>query len=307
MEVLRHLGVSSTTWYRKPTLDPKPRGRPRKPLDPARAEPIRTLCRTYPYWGYKRMAVIARRDLDRSYTDREVYRIMKTHNLLQKREPRKAALRQTKHLYELLPQAPNELWQMDVTYIRMPQGSWWYAVTVIDYHSRYLLACELGPFQNAQSAMAALDVARAEAERLRGPLTREPTLVTDNGTCFTARKFQRHIKDLFEHVRIQYRMPQQLGLLERFHATLKTDEVYWNLYQGPAHARQCLAEFRHRYNWIRPHWALRPADDEDPLTPADVFVHDCCVVIPKWQGWARNCRTMLMEAGYDVDDATSPA
>ena len=29
--------------------------------------------------------------------------------------------------------------------------------------------------------MAALDVARAEAERLRGPLTREPTLVTDDG------------------------------------------------------------------------------------------------------------------------------
>jgi hypothetical protein len=31
----------------------------------------------------------------------------------------------------------------------------------------------------------------------------------------------------FAHVRIAYRTPTQLGLLERFHQTLKTEEVYY--------------------------------------------------------------------------------
>ena len=72
------------------------------------------------------------------------------------------------------------------------------------------------------------------------------------------RRFTAFIKDQFSHVRIQYRTPQQLGLLERFHATLKTEEVYWRLYDHPQHARACLAEFRGRYNERRPHWALVP-------------------------------------------------
>ena len=38
---------------------------------------------------------------------------------------------------------PNQLWQMDVTYIHIPGYGWQYAVTVIDYYSRYLLACYL--------------------------------------------------------------------------------------------------------------------------------------------------------------------
>jgi hypothetical protein len=38
-------------------------------------------------------------------------------------------LYQAARLFELLPQAPNELWQMDVTYIHIPGHGWWYAVT----------------------------------------------------------------------------------------------------------------------------------------------------------------------------------
>jgi hypothetical protein len=50
-------------------------------------------------------------------------------------------------------------------------------VTVIDYYSRYLLACHFTPSYRAADVVMALDTARAEAERLHGPLTktsREP-------------------------------------------------------------------------------------------------------------------------------------
>ena len=237
--------------------------------------------------------MIVRRDVDPCYNNRLVYRIMKALNLLQKRKPRLARLRQTQHLFELLPKQTNELWQMDVTYLAMPTGQWWYITTVIDYYSRYLLACYLTPRHQATSVLDGLDIAEDTSNRIYGPMTEQPTLVTDNGSCFIAGEFQKKIKGRFEHVRIQYRTPQQLGLLERFHGTLKREEVHWRLFDNPDHARQCLLEFQDRYNTIRPHWALEPAVGGDPLTPQAVYVNGEVVTIPAWQGWAKRARQML--------------
>jgi transposase InsO family protein len=103
-----------------------------------------------------------------------------------------------------------------------------------------------------------------------------------------ARYFQRAIDDRLAHVRIQYRTPTQLGLLERFHQILKTEEVYWKLYTSPGEARESLAEFRVRYNQIRPHRALLPAGGGDVLTPVDVYLHGQAIELPRWQGWGQS-------------------
>ena len=132
-----------------------------------------------------------------------------------------------------------------------------------------------------------------EAERIHGPLKEPPFVVTDNGPSFIARKFAKYLEGDFQHVRIRYRTPQQLGLLERFHRTLKDEEVYWRIYDSPWHARECLAEFRSRYNAVRPHWALAPEAGGDPLTPEDVYVRGATITIPKWQGWAKGAKEKL--------------
>ena len=54
-----------------------------------------------------------------------------------------------------------------------------------------------------------------------------------------AKRCRRFVKNQFAHVRIAYRTPIQLGLLERFHLTLKQEELYWRLYDHPGHARAC--------------------------------------------------------------------
>jgi transposase InsO family protein len=135
-------------------------------------------------------------------------------------------------------------------------------------------------------------VARDEAQRLCGPLAGRPFLVTDNGPSFMARRFARYTREAFRHVRIQYRTPTQLGLLGR---TLKEEEIYWRLYDGPAHCRACLEEFRERYNTRRPHWALVPEEGGDPLVPLEVFGGDRAVRIPRWQPWARGAKARLDE------------
>jgi transposase InsO family protein len=293
-KLLQHLGIASSSWYLEPKAEPKRSGRKPKGVSEELARRIRSLAERYPWWGFKRIAVIARRE-GLKVTNKQVYRVFKAFGLLQQKRVREAALYQAARLFELLPQAPNELWQADVTYLHIPGHGWWYAVTVIDYFSRYSLACHFTPSYTARDVAAALDQARAEAERIHGPLAKNPFLVTDNGSSFLARHFQRHIDGRFTHVRIQYRTPTQLGLLERFHQTLKTEEVYWKLYQSPAEARESLEEFRRRYNQIRPHWALLPAGGGDVLTPADVYVHGCAIELPRWQGWAKAAKEKLQQ------------
>ena len=135
----------------------------------------------------------------------------------------------------------------------------------------------------------------------RNPLEKPPFLVTDNGSSFLSHRFGAYLKDRFSHVRIRYRTPTQLGLLERFHRTLKEEEVYWHVYQDVAEARRCLAEFRERYNQQRPHWALIPESGGDPWTPAEVYQGDRKTGIPKWQAWAQHAKDTLETLLDEVD------
>jgi transposase InsO family protein len=261
-------------------------------LDPQLSEVVLSFAQQFPWWGYKRLAVVLRR-AGEAVTNRFVYRVLKAAGLLVKKRRRDAELYQAAKLFELLPQGPNELWQADVTYIHIPGHGWWYAVTVIDYFSRYLLAIHLSSSFDAASLIVGVEKAKAEAERLHGPLARRPTLVTDNGSSFLSRRFQEHIAGSLEHVRTRYRTPEQLGLLERFHRTLKAEEVYWHLYASPQEAREKLDGFRQRYNEIQPHWALVPVTGGDPVPPAEVYRGKLAVQLPAWQSWAKAAKEKL--------------
>jgi len=292
-QVLRLIGVAPSSWHR-PTREgpPKRPGPAAKPIADELAASIVRMATDNPWYGYKRIAVMCRR-AGQAVNNRQVYRVMRQQGLLQRPKTRRAEVHQAAKLFELLPQQPNDLWQMDVTYLHIPGYGWWYAVTVIDYYSRYLLACHLTSSYSAVETAQALKLARAEAERIHGPLAKRPFLVTDNGSSFIAKRFLAFIRDQYSHVRIQYRTPQQLGLLERFHGTLKTEEVYWRLYEHPQHCRECLAEFRARYNERRPHWALVPAAGGDPLVPAEVYAGGQPIQVPRWQAWARAAQAKL--------------
>ena len=124
--------------------------------------------------------------------------------------------------------------------------------------------------------------------------------MTDNGPSFIARRFAEFVREPYSHLRIQYRTLQQLRLLERFHQTLKMEEVYWRLYENPQHARACLVEFHVRYNTMRPHWALVSEEGGDPLVPAEVYADGRSVQIPRWQDWARAVRARLEMLLKDV-------
>jgi len=295
--VLAALSLARSSWYRR-TAAPSERRRPGPQTQPIPADvekAVVSMATLNPWYGYKRIAVMCRR-AGEAVTNRQAYRVMRQHGLLHQRRRRPAEVHQAAKLYELLPRRPNELWQMDVTYVHIPTYGWWYVATVMDYYSRYLLAARVTWSYSALEVIAALDEARCEAERVHGVLDKPPFLVTDNGPSFIARRFVRHVSDRYAHVRIRYRTPTQLGLLERFHQTLKHEEVYWHLYDSPSHARECIAQFRDRYNQQRPHWALVPEGGADPVTPHEVYADDCAVQLPKWQRWAQQAKAKLEQA-----------
>ena len=112
--VLEALGVARSVWYARRKSEPKRPGRKPKPVPEALAEKVRAVAYEFPWWGYKRIAVVARR-AGVEVSNKQVYKVMKAAELLQKRRVRKAELYQAARLFELLPSAPNELWQADVT------------------------------------------------------------------------------------------------------------------------------------------------------------------------------------------------
>jgi transposase InsO family protein len=292
--VLRELGLGVTNWYRE-SIPQEFRKRPGPPSEgfPLEIEKaVVAMANPNPWYGYKRIAMKYRR-AGTAVTNRQAYKATKRIWLLWKKRRPQVMLYQTSKLFDLLPKKPNDLWQLYVTYVHIPGFGWYYVITAIDYYSRYLLAAWRSANYSALEIIEALKDARAKAVRIHGPLEHLSFLVTDNGPSFLARRFGAHLKDLSQHVRIQDRTPKQLGILERFHQTLKTKEVYWRIYENPGHARDCIAEFRGRHNMKRPNWALLTADRGDPLTPEDAIVHEVATQLPHWQALTKAAKGKL--------------
>jgi transposase InsO family protein len=198
-KVLEAIG-GRATWYRREAACRRP-ATPQKP--PARHGPqareissweghvVETTAQAFPWYGYKKIALICAR-LDEPVAVRKVYRIMKAAGLLHrlKKRTEQRIRQEVARLYQLLPKKPNELWQTDVTYILVPGYGWWYAITVIDYYSRYLLALHFTHSYSALEASRALRSAVEEAQGLHGPLSQPVFLVTDNGPSFIAHRFR---------------------------------------------------------------------------------------------------------------------
>ena len=123
-EVLRLVGIAPSSWHRTPSAERKRPGPVPQPIPDEVLTAVVQMATDNPWYGYRRIAVMCRREGSK-VTDRQAYRVMKDHGLLQQKRTRKAEVYQAAKLFELLPQGPNDLWQMDVTYIHIPGHGWW--------------------------------------------------------------------------------------------------------------------------------------------------------------------------------------
>ena len=110
------------------------------------------------------------------------------------------------------------------------------------------------PDEKKESAIAALKAAVAYYESLGVTVAR---VMTDNGSCYKAKRFARACKRLgIRHIRTKPYTPKTNGKAERFVQTSLREWAYARPYESSAQREAALQPFLHRYNWHRPHSAL---------------------------------------------------
>lgn len=153
--------------------------------------------------------------------------------------------------------APNHVWGIDITYIRLTQG-WVYLVAVIDWFSRFVVSWELEQSLELDFVLKAVRQALVQAQ---------PTIMnSDQGSHFTSPAYI----DLLQTAQVQISMDGKGRALdniftERLWRSVKYEEVYLNEYSSPRQARQGIQRYLSFYNTERPHQSL------DYRTPAEIY------------------------------------
>ena len=156
--------------------------------------------------------------------------------------------------------APNQVWSIDITYIRMA-GGFMYLVAIIDWFSRYILSWRLANTLESSFCIDALHAALA--------LGKPVIFNTDQGVQFTSHAFT----DVLEQAHIRISMDGRGRaldniLIERFWRSLKYEYVYLHEYASGTELYQGIRRYFHFYNQERFHQSL------DYLTPAQVHWHN---------------------------------
>ena len=161
---------------------------------------------------------------------KRVLRVMRERGLLVRQ--RRFQVSRRKDWGKVEAPHPNHVWQSDMTKIWAgPSVGWAYLVSVIDCCTREIVGWDLSLRCRTEEALAALN--RAVLEVLPfGSRGMGLTLTTDNGTQFTSARYVETLNRLgITHRRTAYNHPEGNSYIERFHRSLKEEEVWLNEYQ----------------------------------------------------------------------------
>jgi len=123
----------------------------------------------------------------------------------------------------------------------------------IDDASR-LAFSQIYPDEKKESAIAFLKAAVAYYRSLGIKVT---GIMTDNGSCYRAKAFEKTCKRLrLKHIFTKAYRPQTNGKAERFIQTALREWAYARAYDTSDHRAKDLPLWLHHYNWHRPHGSL---------------------------------------------------
>ncbi len=226
-------------------------------------------------YGYRRVTAELRRQ-GLTVNHKKVLRLMRNDNLLAIRKRRYVRTTDSDHHRARYPNwaktlqvdGLDQLWQADITYLRM-RRSFVYLAIVMDSYSRRVIGWELGPSLEAVLAVNAL----RKAIEFRRP---KPGLVhhSDQGTQYTSRAYINLLEQQGALISMSRRgNPYDNDRAESFMKTLKSEEVNLQTYQSMDQARASIEEFIDAvYNQKRLRSALGyrpPAEFEQLLPPGE--------------------------------------
>jgi putative transposase len=152
---------------------------------------------------------------------------------------------------------PNQVWMVDITYLRMPNG-FMYLVALIDVYSRYVVGWSLSNMLDTEFCIDALKSGLAGAQ---------PEIInSDQGCQFTSEDWINFLREW--HIKISMTGKGRCldnVYIERFWRSFKREELYSNEYGSVKELRKAISAYIEFYNQKRWHQAL------DYKTPASVY------------------------------------
>lgn len=154
---------------------------------------------------------------------------------------------------------PNQVWAIDITYIRMGK-SHMYLTAIIDWYSRYIVGWELSDTLDTAPVLAAVKNA---IQRYGKP----EIINSDQGSQFTSDDYTSYLKtaNIKQSMDGKARWIDNV-VIERWFRSLKTERIYTHEYLTLKALRNGIREYVQEYNTERPHETL------GYLTPLAVYI-----------------------------------
>ena len=232
--------------------------RPRRPEDAGVRERLRELANERRRFGYRRLAVMLKRDGLRLNL-KKVYRLYKEERLtVRKRGGRKRALGTRAPM--AIPQGVNQRWSIDFVQDAIEDGRRFRILNVVDDFTRECLASVL------DTSLSGVRVVR-ELDRLCLLRGRPAMVVSDNGTELTSHAVLRWVEETgIEWHYIAPGKPVQNAFVESFNGRLRDECLNEHVFRSLSQARAIVEAWRIDYNTVRPHSSLGGL-------PPSVFAH----------------------------------
>ena len=215
-------------------------------------EEIKKIKTEHPYFGYRRVYAYLKNKLHYVIKESKVRELMKENNLLQKPHQRRKNYKNTD-----LPEVsgPNQMWQIDMTYAYLTNGTPIYSVGIIDVYTREIVALTSGYRARSVEWLDALD----EAIKRKFPNGKADNLIvgSDNGCQPTSKNFRDTCSLLNVSIHYTgYKNPKENGYIERFFRTLKEECIWLNDFEAYDEYNGELNRYMDYYNKERMHSSL---------------------------------------------------
>lgn len=228
-----------------------------RPVGPS-AEEIHTKHRideiytAHPYYGSRRITVVLRKEMlisrptvQRHMREMGIAGISPGPNLSKRSAEHK---RYPYLLRGLTINRPNQVWGIDITYIRLV-GGWMYLVVVLDWFSRYVVSWALDQTLEMPFVLSAVETALEQAK---------PDIWnSDQGSHFTSPQYLERLLAAGVQISMDGKGRAVDNIFtERLWRTIKYEDVYLKDYASPREARLGLGQYLTFYNQERPHQSL---------------------------------------------------
>ena len=214
---------------------------------------IRDIYQESPYYGYRRILVdLRKRGLVINH--KKLQRLLQLAGIKAVHPSKKTSVRDASHkvypylLRELTIDRPNQVWAVDITYIKIRHG-FVYLICLIDVFSRRIMGWALSTFLDTQPCLDALTDALTHST---------PEIInSDQGCQFTSAKWAELLTE--QDIRISMDGKGRWAdnvYIERLWRSIKYESVYLHSFDTVDQARITLGNYINFYNDRRPHQAL---------------------------------------------------